>query len=237
MVLYQKNRLHIEDVNLIAEKKRINDKLVGSQRELNLELPIDNVSPEELHRQTSSKQIPEQLSNTLKSNKCYLFNMNFGIAKKKSFLIYFDKNYTNIELLYEDTNQLIKGKMIYKTPKSKKKLENFENSVPNERIPTSIPIEEEGWYLLTVSFRGHGPSFKNTMVTVKATNTETKKTNKIRFEVARVSFLTDTANYHFFSNFYGVVTSIIKTNGNFQLKNKNGQDRLFLNKELSAIKQ
>ena len=76
--------------------------------------------------------------------------MKFGSRKTKSILIYLNKDYTNIELLYENlfcTNRPNKAKMIYRTPKSKKILDNFDKSVPNEEIPTSIPIDEEGWYL------------------------------------------------------------------------------------------
>ena len=229
----KKNREYLEQVNLEADKKRIEYK-EKEQKYSTQKEPMENVAPpsgdapgpmDQKQKEESPAPVMDTDSTKPRAHKCFLFNMTFGTTKKKIFQIYFDNEYKNVKVLYHDTTKGKTGQtLVYKSTKSKKILEQ---ETSNEKYPTEIPIESEGWYLLTISFRGHGPSFKNTMVTVKITNTETKKTNKIRFEVTRVSFLTDTANYHFFTNFYGVVTSIIKTQGDFKLKNNKGQDKKF----------
>ena len=238
----KKNREYLEQVNLEADKKRIETKKETKYSMKNDSM--DNVappsgdtpaplSPTKEQKEESPAPVMDIDSTKPRAHKCYLFNMSFGSSKKKIFQIYFDNEYKNVKVLYYDGTKK-DGKnhnIVYKSTKSKKIMEqepsNDKTPTPNEIIPTEIPIESEGWYLLTISFRGHGPSFKNTMVTVKITNTETKKTNKIRFEISRVSFLTDDAIYYFFSNFYGVVTSIIKTQGDFKLKKNKGQDKKF----------
>ena len=215
----KKNREYLEQVNLEADKKRIETK---KETKYSMKKDsMDNVappsgdtpaplSPTKEQKEESPAPVMDIDSTKPRAHKCYLLNMSFGSSKKKIFQIYFDNEYKNVKVLYYDGTKK-DGKnqnIVYKSTKSKKIMEqepsNDKTPTPNEIIPTEIPIESEGWYLLTISFRGHGPSFKNTMVTVKITNTETKKTNKIRFEISRVSFLTDDANYYFFSNFWVV---------------------------------
>ena len=203
---------------------------------------IDQVNQISIDSEEQKKEETNSVGD-IKQNKCCLLHMVFGKTKNKVFQITLDKDYKNVEINYETSKANSEQRksnpqqpsIVYKTPRSKAILEMIEkqkekgdkNIESNEIIPTKIPIETEGWYLLTVSFRGYGPSFKNTMVTVKLTNTETKQTKKIRLEVARTPFLTDNTSYQFFKNFYGVVTSIIKTQEAFRLKQYNGQDKQF----------